>query len=58
MRAKMNKPLNKIEKLITELCPEGVAFKELGEVIKLLRRTAITEKETIAGDFPVVAKCT
>ena len=28
----MNKPMNKIEKLIAELCPEGVVFKELGEL--------------------------
>jgi len=28
----MNKPMNKIEKLIAELCPEGVEFKELREI--------------------------
>ncbi len=33
----MNKPLNKIEKLIAELCPKGVEFKVLGEVAKILR---------------------
>jgi len=32
----MNKPVGKIEKLIAELCPEGVEFKELGEVIVLV----------------------
>ena len=29
----MNKPTNKIDTLINELCPEGVEFKELGEVL-------------------------
>ena len=28
----MTKHQNKIEKLIIELCPNGVEFKELGEV--------------------------
>lgn len=27
----MNKSVNKIERLIDELCPDGVAFKKLGE---------------------------
>ncbi len=26
---------SKIEKLIAELCPNGVEFKELGEVLKI-----------------------
>ncbi len=30
-------------------------WKTLGEVSKILRGTAITEKETISGEFPVVA---
>jgi type I restriction enzyme, S subunit len=34
----MNKPVNKIEKLIAELCPEGVEFKELGEVAQYSRQ--------------------
>ena len=32
-----------------------VEWKSLGEVSKILRGTAITEKETISGEFPVVA---
>lgn len=32
-----------------------VEWKKLGEVSKILRGTAITEKETIPGEFPVVA---
>jgi len=33
----MTKPLNKIEKLIAELCPEGVEFLSFDNVITLLR---------------------
>ena len=33
----MTKPVNKIEKLIAAHCPNGVEFKELGEVITSLR---------------------
>jgi len=33
----MNKPVNKIEKLIEEFCPQGVEFRALGEVIKSLK---------------------
>jgi type I restriction enzyme S subunit len=42
MRNAMTKPLNKIEKLIAEHCPEGVAFKELGEVLRRTKGTSIT----------------
>jgi hypothetical protein len=28
----MNKPMNKIEKLIEDLCPEGVEFRQIGKV--------------------------
>ena len=28
----MKKPVNKIEKLIAKMCPDGVEFKALGEV--------------------------
>ena len=29
------KPMNKIEKLIDELCPQGVEFRALGEVANI-----------------------
>ena len=32
----MSKSISKIEKLIEELCPEGVEFKELSEVSNIL----------------------
>jgi type I restriction enzyme, S subunit len=31
----MTKPMNKIEKLIDEMCPQGVEFRALGEVGKV-----------------------
>lgn len=34
----MNKPVNKIEELIAELCPEGVEFKVLGEIAQYSRQ--------------------
>ena len=43
--AKMNKPVNKIEKLIADLCPQGVEFKELGKVCKGLRGKHLTKKD-------------
>lgn len=39
----MTQPLNKIEKLIAKLCPEGVEFKALGDVCSSI---------TAGGDLP------
>jgi len=49
----MNKTMNKIEKLIAELCPEGVEFKELGDVVKLEKGKQLN-KELLseAGEYP------
>ena len=33
----MNEPMNKIDKLIAELCPEGVSSCSLGEVMTIVR---------------------
>jgi len=41
----MNKPLNKIEKLIAERCPEGVEFKELREFALILNGYAFKSSE-------------
>jgi type I restriction enzyme, S subunit len=38
---------SRIEKLIAELCPEGVEFKELGEVLQRTKGTPITAKKMI-----------
>ena len=37
------KTMNKIETLIEVLCPDGVEFKELGEVCKFKRGSSITK---------------
>ncbi len=47
--------MNKIEKLIAELCPEGVEFNELGDLTSIetgtqLNKTAMAE----IGDYPVI----
>ena len=47
--------MNRIEKLIEELCPEGVEYKELGEVCEFQRGRTITKKSAIDGDVPVIA---
>ena len=46
--------MNKIEKLVTELCPKGVEFKKLGEVTKVLRGKRLT-KSQLSNDekYPV-----
>ena len=41
----MTKPVNKIERLIAELCPEGVEFKELGELVRILRGKRLTKNQ-------------
>ena len=47
--------MNKIEKLIAELCPNGVEWKELGKVCDFQRGRTITHKSAIEGDVPVIA---
>ena len=37
--------MKRIEKLIAELCPNGVEWKELGEMAKVLRGKRLTKKE-------------
>jgi len=37
--------MNKIEKLIEEFCPQGVAFRTLGEVLQRTKGTPITAKQ-------------
>jgi len=38
----IKKPMNKIEKLIDELCPDGVEFRPLGGGSKYLRQPTKT----------------
>lgn len=41
----MAKKINAIEKLIDELCPEGVEFKELGKVANYIRGVTYSKKD-------------
>ncbi len=41
----MTKKMNKIEKLIAELCPDGVEFKELGVCLQRTKGTPITAQK-------------
>jgi len=46
--------MNKIEKLIDELCPDGVEFKELGEVLDYEQPTKYIVKSTkYFNDFKI-----
>lgn len=47
--------MSKIDDLIKELCPDGVRFVCLDEVANLRRGSAITKKNIIPGDVPVIA---
>jgi len=47
--------MNKIEKLLQELCPNGVEYKELGEVGEFERGKTITRKTIVEGNIPVIA---
>ena len=47
--------MNRIERMLQELCPEGVEYKKLGEVCVFQRGSTITAKEAIDGDVPVIA---
>ena len=46
--------MNKIEELIQQYCPNGVEYKDLGEVCEVLRGKRLTKKELQDdGDYPV-----
>ena len=47
--------MNEIEKLIAELCPNGVEWKELEEVCEFKRGQSLTSKKAVAGDVPVIS---
>jgi len=60
MRTTLNKPVNKIEKLITELCPEGVDVKSIGEICQI-NRGRVMSKDYLrnnAGEYPVYSSQT
>ena len=46
--------MSKLQELINELCPEGVEFRKLGEVCKILRGRRLTTRDLhLDGEFPV-----
>lgn len=47
--------MSSIDKLIADLCPDGVPFKTLGDVATLSRGQSITKSQTNVGPVPVVA---
>ena len=49
------KALNYIEKLVAELCPDGVEYVELGGVTVIKRGKSLTKKNTLPGNIPVIA---
>jgi len=50
----MNKPVNKIEKLIEGLCPQGVEFRALGEVCEFINGKGHEKKIDKNGKYIVV----
>ncbi len=47
--------MNKIEKMLKELCPDGIEWKKLGEVCKFTKGQSITGNAIIEGTIPVIA---
>ena len=47
--------MTKLEKLINELCPNGVEYKKLKEVSEMKRGTSVTKKDITEGDIPVIS---
>lgn len=46
--------MSKIERLIEELCPDGVEYKKIDTFLEVLRGKRLTKKElTITGTYPV-----
>lgn len=47
--------MSKLQELIDKLCPNGVEFKPLGEVCIFKRGNALSSKNVIKGEVPVMA---
>lgn len=48
--------MNKIERMLQELCPEGVEYKKLGEVCEIKRGNRVTKKQiSDIGTYPVIS---
>ena len=47
--------MSKLDELIKELCPNGVEYKELGEIVKSQRGKTITKELIKDGSIPVIS---
>ncbi|HEL2244461.1 TPA: restriction endonuclease subunit S [Streptococcus suis] len=47
--------MNHIEKMLQDYCPNGVEWKELGEVCEIQRGVRITKKQLLPSGYPVVS---
>jgi type I restriction enzyme S subunit len=47
-------PMNKIEKLIKELCPNGVEWKKLGEIGTFVRGNGLLKSDFTGSGFPCI----
>ena len=47
--------MSRLAELIEELCPDGVEYRPLGDVAELKRGQAVTRKEIMEGQIPVIA---
>ena len=47
--------MSELERLIQELCPNGVEYKKLKEVTEMKRGTSVTKKDVTEGDIPVIS---
>ena len=46
--------MNKIERMLQELCPDGVEYKKLGEVCEIQRGVRVTKQQLSEnGAYPV-----
>ena len=44
-----------VERIIKDLCPDGVEYKPLSEVSIMQRGTSVTKNNIVAGDIPVIS---
>ena len=47
--------MSRLAELIEELCPDGVEYRALGDIAELKRGQAVTRKEIVEGQVPVIA---
>ena len=46
--------MNKIEQLLQKYCPDGVEFKELGEVGTFIRGNGLQKTDFVESGFPCI----